>query len=68
MVDTVMGAYDTDMIRRFAQDICHLPAKGYGTLEFGMTGPRLELFLDGARAAMKEHLQGRTDLARAATP
>jgi hypothetical protein len=50
------GASDNDMIRRFAGDICRLPAKGYGTLEFGMSGERLELFLKAARAAMTEHL------------
>jgi hypothetical protein len=68
LIDTMMGAYDTEMIRRFERDICHLPAKGYGTLEFGLSGDRLNLFLDGARSAMREHLDGRGDLARGVTP
>jgi predicted acylesterase/phospholipase RssA len=67
LIDTMMGASDNDMIRRFDNEVCHLPAKGYGTLEFGMTGSRLDLFLDGARTAMRQHLQARTDLARAVT-
>lgn len=68
LIDTMMRASDTDMIRRFERDICHLPAKGYGTLEFGLTGDRLALFLNGARSAMRQHLGGRMDLARAVTP
>ncbi len=57
LVDTMTGASDNEMMRRYESEICRLPAKGYGTLEFGMTGPRLELFLQAARAAMTEHLK-----------
>ena len=60
LVDTMTRASDNEMIRRFANEICRLPAKGYGTLEFGMTGERLELFLQAARSAMAEHLQQAT--------
>ena len=56
LVDTMTGAADNDVIRRFANEICRLPAKGYGTLEFGMTGPRLESFLAAGRTAMQSHL------------
>ena len=56
LVDTMTGAADNDVIRRFASEICRLPAKGYGTLEFGLTGGRLESFLAAARAAMERHL------------
>lgn len=56
LVDTMTGAADNEMIRRFDSEICRLPAKGYGTLEFGMAGDRLEKFLEGARAAMRSHL------------
>jgi predicted acylesterase/phospholipase RssA len=59
LVDTMMGASDNDVIRRFDREICRLPAKGYGTLEFGMEGQRLDLFLAGARAAMEAHLAQR---------
>jgi hypothetical protein len=44
------------MIRRYAADICRLPAKGYGTLEFDMEGERLEVFLAAARQAITTHL------------
>ncbi|MCP5109317.1 MAG: hypothetical protein GY953_00625, partial [bacterium] len=56
---TMTGARDNDMIRRFEDRICRLPAKGYGTLEFGMEGDRLEQFLNAARNAMREHLKSR---------
>jgi NTE family protein len=56
LVDTMTGASDNDVIRRFASEICRLPAKGYGTLEFGMCGDRLDCFLAAARAAMEAHL------------
>src|SRR5215471_1618292 len=56
LVDTMMGAADGDGIRRFPSVICRLPAKGYGTLEFGMEGERLEAFINAARTAMEAHL------------
>jgi NTE family protein len=56
MVDTMTGAADNDIIRRFESEICRLPAKGYGTLEFGMAGQRLDAFLAAARSAMEQHL------------
>jgi len=56
LVDTMTGASDNDIIRRFEGQICRLPAMGYGTLEFGMEGDRLKSFLDAARAAMAAHL------------
>jgi hypothetical protein len=33
ILDTMLSASDSDMIRRFSSEICRLPAKGYGTLE-----------------------------------
>jgi hypothetical protein len=56
LVDTMMGASDNDMVRQYASDICRLPAKGYGTLEFDMQGDRLNMFIDAARIAMQRHL------------
>jgi hypothetical protein len=61
----MMRASDNEMILRHAPEICRLPAKGYGTLEFDMQGERLEVFLAAARDALKRHLLER-ELARAA--
>ncbi len=60
LIDTLTGAADNEMIRRHEDEICRLPAKGYGTLEFGMEGERLDVFLQAARDAMTEHLDRRS--------
>jgi len=59
LLDTMMASGDNAMIRRYAPLICRLPAAGYGTLEFDLTGPHLEHLLDAARAATIEHLTNR---------
>jgi hypothetical protein len=50
------GAQDNDEIRRHANDICRLPAKGYGTTEFDMADDRLAALINAGRNAMKSHL------------
>jgi predicted acylesterase/phospholipase RssA len=59
LIDTMTGARDTEDMRRLDRFICKLPAKGYGTLEFGMQGERLEHLLEGGRDAMRTHLLAR---------
>jgi predicted acylesterase/phospholipase RssA len=59
LIDTMTGASDNEMIRFYAASICHLPAKGYGTLEFDLDGDRLMNFLKAGQSAMIEHLKGR---------
>jgi len=59
LADTMLGAADNEMIRRFEDEICRLPAKGYGTLEFEMADQRLDLFIGAARAAMLAHMEKR---------
>ncbi len=56
LLNTVTGAWDNLIIRRFSSQICRLPAAGYGTLEFDLEGDRLERFLEAARDAMRFHL------------
>lgn len=56
LLDTMMGAGDNEMIRLYERQIVRHPAMGYGTLEFGMQGDRLNHFLDASRAAMRAHL------------
>jgi NTE family protein len=56
LVDTMMGAKDNELIRRFANEICRLPAKGYGTLEFDMQGKRLDDLIQAGRDAMTNFL------------
>lgn len=59
LLDTLRGAADNEAIRRHESEICRLPARGYGTLEFDMEGERLDLFLKAARGAMTAHLDAR---------
>lgn len=59
LLDTMTGANDNEVIRRYAGEICRLPAKGYGTLEFDLQGERLEVFLAAARQALTNHLAAR---------
>ena len=56
LVDTMNEAPDNDAIREYQSEICRLPVKGYGTLEFGLSGERLDVFLQAARSAMAAHL------------
>jgi NTE family protein len=56
LVDTMTGAQDNSEIRLHEKDICHLPARGYGTTEFDMAPARLEALINGGRNAMRKHL------------
>jgi predicted acylesterase/phospholipase RssA len=58
LIDTMTGARDNETIRDRAQEVCRLPAKGYGTTEFDMSPERTKALLDAARAAMRSYLQG----------
>jgi NTE family protein len=59
LVDTMMGAQDNDEIRAHEDEICRLPAKGYGTTEFDMAQERLNALVEAGRAAMLAHLANR---------
>ena len=59
LIDTMTGSHDKAAIQVYSRKICRLPAKGFGTLEFDLAGPRLENFLDASRRAMRAHLEDR---------
>lgn len=56
LIDTMMKAHDSFVIRDNEGKICRLPAKGYGTTEFDLSDARLQALVDAGRAAMKEYL------------
>ena len=56
IINTVTGTWDSAAVQQFKDQICRLPAKGYGVLEFGMDNPRLNPLLQAARKAMTEFL------------
>lgn len=58
LVDTMMGAQDNAVIRLHEQEVCRLPAMGYGTTEFDMSQERLDALIEAGRQAMREYLAG----------
>jgi predicted acylesterase/phospholipase RssA len=56
LMDTMMQANDKGYIEDHAKFVCRLPAKGYGTTEFGMSGARLQALVRAGYDAMIAHL------------
>ena len=56
LTDTVLSAHDKAMLSAYKNMICHLPAKGIGTLEFDMTPQRMEAVRSAGEAAMEAFL------------
>jgi predicted acylesterase/phospholipase RssA len=56
LVDTMMEARDNETIRKHEEEICRVPAKGYGTTEFDMSVEKLESLIKGGRQAMQDYL------------
>jgi predicted acylesterase/phospholipase RssA len=59
MTDTVLSAHDKAMLSAYEDLICHLPAKGIGTMEFDMAPERMEAVRAAGEAAMEEFLAKR---------
>lgn len=56
IMDTMMQANDKSYIEEHAKFVCRLPAKGYGTTEFGMSDARLQALVQAGYNAMSTHL------------
>ncbi len=56
LADTVLSAHDKAMLTAYKELICHLPAKGIGTMEFDMSPQRVEAVLKAGDAAMEAFL------------
>jgi predicted acylesterase/phospholipase RssA len=52
LAETVLSAHDKIMLTTYKNMICHLPAKGIGTMEFDMTSQRRDAVLQAGEAAM----------------
>jgi len=59
LIDTMMRSQDNDEIRSHEEEICRLPAMGYGTTEFDMAQNRLDALIEAGRNAMAAHLSER---------
>ena len=67
LVDTMTGARDNALLDEFNDQVCRLPAKGYGTTEFDMPKPKIDALVEAGRSAMRAHLASRTVPPAAAT-
>ena len=56
LADTMMEFHDLAAMETHKDQICRLPAKGYGTTEFDMSDARLQALIKAGRQAMKEYL------------
>lgn len=56
LIDTMTKAHDKQVIDSFEGLVARLPAKGYGTTEFGMSPARRDALVSAGREAMKEYL------------
>jgi NTE family protein len=59
IVDTMTGARDNALIDEFGDQVCRLPAKGYGTTEFDMPKEKVDCLVEAGRVAMRAHLAKR---------
>ncbi len=61
LIDTTTQAHDKMVIDTFAEWVCHLPAKGYGTTEFDMTIPRRDALVNAGRISAESYFTTRAD-------
>jgi len=59
LLDTLTDAHDRAAIAAHEQEVCRLPAKGFGTTEFAMHEQRLNALIAAGRSAMAAHLDSR---------
>jgi NTE family protein len=58
LAETVLSAHDKGMLSAYKSKICHLPAKGIGTMEFNMPRQRMEAIKRAGDTAMEAFLAG----------
>jgi len=52
VLETMRISHDEFFIRTHSDAVCRIPAKGYGTTEFDISGPRLEALVASGASAM----------------
>ena len=57
LMNTMMQAHDKAVIESYEQLVIRLPAKGYGTIEFGMSPKRREALVNAGRTATAKHFE-----------
>ncbi|HLF90406.1 MAG TPA: patatin-like phospholipase family protein [Anaerolineales bacterium] len=67
LINTMMNARDKAAIKTHRKNVCHLPAKGVGTVEFDMSEERIECLIATGNNAMKKYLEHKERRERART-
>jgi NTE family protein len=57
LVNTMMQARDKSVIEAFERFVIRLPAKGYGTVEFGMSDERRDALIEAGRQSTVAYLE-----------
>ena len=52
LVDTMTGSFDQRIMELHGDEVCRLPAGGYGTTEFDMSEQRMTALIEAGRVAM----------------
>lgn len=55
LVGTMMTGHDNVQIEKYADEICHLPAASYGTVEFNMSPERMDALVQAGKKAMEDY-------------
>jgi NTE family protein len=55
LINTMTQAHDKMVIDSYEKYVVHLPAKGYGTIEFGMSEERRDALVSAGREATREY-------------
>ena len=64
LINTMTQAHDKMVIDSYERYVVHLPAKGYGTIEFGMSEARRDALVAAGRSAAEQYFN-RQEQARA---
>jgi NTE family protein len=61
LIDTMLNAHDREIIERSLKDdeVCRLPAAGYGTAEFDMSPQRFDALVEAGRRAAQSYFDRR---------
>jgi hypothetical protein len=58
LINSLTQAHDKEVIEAYEHCVVRLPAKGYGTIEFGMSENRRNALISAGRAATAAYFQG----------
>jgi predicted acylesterase/phospholipase RssA len=57
LINTMMQAHDKSVVDAYEHLVVRLPAKGYGTIEFGMSPARRQALVDAGRQATRAYFE-----------